>query len=130
MIFLYLTVKRCFLQYKKNLYIQVLLFFIAHHYTFITSLTTRHFHFSTLITKHKKLKMISLSSTIISVSQSLVVNSIQGANCLEKVGSTHVVLHVGSQQSFKRCCSLVYLGSMSLCMSSAVTPAAANIIIY
>ena len=39
--------------------------------------------------------MISISRTIISVSQSLVVNSIQGANCLEKVGSTHVVLHVG-----------------------------------
>ena len=42
--------------------------------------------------------MISLLSTIISVSEyshSLVVNSIQGANCLEEVGSTHVVLHVG-----------------------------------
>jgi hypothetical protein len=48
--------------------------------------------------KHKKLTMISLLSTIISVSEyshSLVVNSIQGANCLEEVGSTHVVLHVG-----------------------------------
>ena len=42
--------------------------------------------------------MISLLSTIISVSEyshSLVVNSIQGANCLEEVGSTRVVLHVG-----------------------------------
>jgi hypothetical protein len=41
--------------------------------------------------------MISLSSTIISVSQSLVVNNIQGANCLEEVGSTHQ----GRIQDFK-----------------------------
>ena len=53
----YFSVKSMFLAIlKKPIYSSFIILYCS-------SLTTKHFHFSTLITKHKKLEMISLSSS-------------------------------------------------------------------